>query len=118
MLSSPRKTSAPIMNACSFIADPPSATRCLASCRQYQALMPGWDFQSVQSNEQVPIAQPYRWSWAEVLRPMMVKAYDVVDPVKAERRNLIMSNPGLKRAATTQTLIAAVQGVLPGEIAP
>lgn len=76
-----------------------------------QALMPGWDFQSAQSNEPVPVEVPYRWSWADVLRPMMVKAYDVVDPVKAERRNLIMSNPGLKRAATTQTLIAAVQGV-------
>jgi gentisate 1,2-dioxygenase len=83
-----------------------------------QALMPGWDFQSVQSNEPVPVEVPYRWSWADVLRPMMVKAYDLVDPVKAERRNLIMSNPGLKGAATTQTLIAAVQGVLPGEIAP
>jgi len=83
-----------------------------------RALMPGWDFQSVQSNEPVPIKVPYRWSWADVLRPMMVKAYDLVDPVKAERRNLIMSNPGLMRAATTQTLIAAVQGVLPGEIAP
>ncbi len=83
-----------------------------------QALMPGWDFQSVQSNEPVPVEVPYRWSWAEVLRPMMVKAYDLVDPVKAERRNLILMNPGLKRAASTQTLIAAVQGVLPGEIAP
>ena len=83
-----------------------------------QGLMPGWDFQSVQANEPVPVEVPYRWSWAAVLRPMMVKAYDLVDPVKAERRNLIMSNPGLKRAATTQTLIAAVQGVLPGEIAP
>jgi gentisate 1,2-dioxygenase len=69
-------------------------------------------------NEPVPAEQPYRWSWAETLRPMMVKAYELVDPVKAERRNLIMVNPGLKRAATTQTLIAAVQGVLPGEIAP
>src|SRR2546428_94585 len=83
-----------------------------------RALMPGWDFQSVQSNEPVPVEMPYRWSWSEVLRPNMVKAYDLVDPVKAERRNLIMSNPGLERAATTQTLIAAVQGVLPGEIAP
>src|SRR6266568_198116 len=81
-----------------------------------QALMPGWDFQSVQSNEPVPVELAYRWSWADVLRPMMVKAYDVVDPVKAERRNLIMANPGLKgRGATTQTLIAAIQGVLPGE---
>jgi gentisate 1,2-dioxygenase len=82
------------------------------------ALMPGWEFQGGVADAPVPAEQAYRWSWSEVLRPMMVKAYDVVDPVKAERRNLIMSNPGLKRAATTQTLIAAVQGVLPGEIAP
>jgi gentisate 1,2-dioxygenase len=82
------------------------------------ALMPGWEFQSVQSNEPIPVEHPYRWSWAEVLRPMMVQAYAVVDPVTAERRNLIMANPGLRRAATTHTLIAAVQGVLPGEIAP
>jgi gentisate 1,2-dioxygenase len=85
---------------------------------QRQGLMPGWEFQSVLSDHPIPLEQAYRWSWAEVLRPMMVKAYDLVDPVKAERRNLVMVNPGLKRAATTHTLIAAVQGVLPGEIAP
>src|SRR5262245_59325109 len=82
------------------------------------ALMPGWEFQSAMPNEPVPLARPHRWSWTEALRPMMVKAYDLVDPVKAERRNLILVNPGLNRAATTQTLIAAIQGVLPGEIAP
>jgi len=82
------------------------------------SLMPGWELQSVIGNEPVPAEQAYRWSWAEVLRPMMVKAYDVLDPVKAERRNLIMVNPALKRPATTHTLVAAVQGVLPGEIAP
>jgi gentisate 1,2-dioxygenase len=81
-------------------------------------MMPGWEFQSVQSNQPIPVEQPYRWSWAEALRPMMLKAYDLVDPVKAERRNLILVNPAFKRAATTHTLIAAVQGVLPGEIAP
>jgi gentisate 1,2-dioxygenase len=83
-----------------------------------QALMPGWEFQSAMPDEPIPLEQAYRWSWTEVLRPMMVKAYDVVDPIKAERRNLIMVNPGLKGAATTPTLVAAIQGVLPGEIAP
>ena len=82
------------------------------------ALMPGWEFQSAMPDAPIPREQAYRWSWAEALRPMMVKAYDLVDPVKAERRNLILVNPGLKGAATTHTLIAAVQGVLPGEIAP
>ena len=37
-----------------------------------QALMPGWDFQSAQSNEPAPVEVAYRWSWADVLRPMMV----------------------------------------------
>ena len=77
-------------------------------------LMPGWNFQGAQVNEPVPAERAYRWGWAETLRPMMVKAYDLVDPVKAERRNLILVNPGLQRAATTQTLIAAVQGVATG----
>src|SRR6266852_4153205 len=54
------------------------------------ALMPGWEFQGGMATA----------------------------PVTAERRNLIMANPGLKRATTTETLIAAIQGVLPGEIAP
>ena len=81
-------------------------------------LLPGWEFVGGIPNAPVPVEQAYRWSWTETLRPMMVKAYDVVDPLKAERRNLIMVNPGLKRVATTQTLIAAIQGVLPGEIAP
>jgi gentisate 1,2-dioxygenase len=57
-----------------------------------QALMPGWDFQSAQSNEPVPVAVPYRWSWADVLRPMMVKAYDVVDPVKASYKTVPRSS--------------------------
>jgi len=82
------------------------------------ALMAGWEFQSGMPNEPVPVARAHRWSWCAALRPMMVKAYDLVDPVKAERRNLILVNPGLNRAATTETLIAAIQGVLPGEIAP
>ncbi len=82
------------------------------------ALMPGWEFQSAMPNEPIPLEQAYRWSWTEALRPMMVKAYDVVDPIKAERRNLILANPGLKRAATTQTLVAAIQGVLPGRDRP
>jgi gentisate 1,2-dioxygenase len=83
-----------------------------------QALMPGWEFQGGLPNEPIPAEQAYRWSWAETLRPLMVKAYAVVDPRTSERRNLILMNPGLKHAATTQTLIAAIQGVLPGEIAP
>ena len=53
-----------------------------------QALMPGWDFQGAQVNEPVPVEQAYRWSWADVLRPMMVRAYELVDPVKIGRAHV------------------------------
>jgi len=33
-------------------------------------LMPGWEFQGGVSDAPVPAEQAYRWSWAEVLRPM------------------------------------------------
>ena len=99
------------------VGDDP-ALRAFSVAARSRELWPGWEFVGGIPDEPVPVEQAYRWSWAETLRPMMVKAYDVVDPIKAERRNLIMANPGLGRAATTQTLIAAIQGVLPGEIAP
>jgi len=91
------------------VGDDP-ALRAFSQAARSRDLLPGWEFVSGIPNEPIPIEQAYRWSWVEVLRPMMVKAYDVVDPVKAERRNLVMMNPGLKRPATTQTLIAAIQG--------
>jgi len=99
------------------VGDDP-ALRAFSQAARSRDLLPGWEFVGGIPNEPIPVEHAYRWSWTEVLRPMMVKAYDVVDPVKAERRNLVMMNPGLKRPATTQTLIAAIQGVLPGEIAP
>ena len=52
------------------------------------ALMPGWEFQGGMATAPVPAEQAYRWSWSEVLRPMMVKAYDVVDPVKIGRAHV------------------------------
>jgi gentisate 1,2-dioxygenase len=99
------------------VGDDP-ALRAFSAAARGRGLWPGWEFVADIPNEPIPVEHAYRWSWAETLRPMIVRAYDVVDPVKAERRNLIMANPGLGRAATTQTLIAAIQGVLPGEIAP
>lgn len=106
-----------VERAVAQVGDTPELRAFSAEARSH-SLMPGWEFQGGMPNEPIPVEQAYRWSWAEALRPMMVRAYDVVDPRKSERRNLILMNPTLKRAATTHTLIAAIQGVLPGEIAP
>jgi gentisate 1,2-dioxygenase len=83
------------------------------------ALLPTWEFfQNAPPPQPVARERPFSWSWTEVLRPMMEEAFAVVDPSKAERRNLLLQNPGLSFAGTTHTLIAGVQGVLPGEVAP
>jgi gentisate 1,2-dioxygenase len=59
--------------------------------------------------------QPYRWRWSE-LRPQALRALDLVGTQEAERRVICCVNPGTGRGATN-TLVANVQVVGPGEIA-
>lgn len=57
------------------------------------------------------------WSWQE-LRPQLLRSGEVVTAAEAERRVLMLLNPGLKgRVATTTTLYGGLQLILPGEIA-
>jgi len=59
---------------------------------------------------------PYMWRWS-VLESVIKESGDAV-PVGDERRALQLFNPGLGgRWATTNNLIAAVQVLLPGEVA-
>ncbi len=119
MLGEQKTTPTETGRAVAQVGNDPEILKLSEECHR-QALMPGWEFQSGMPREPIAETRPYRWSWAEVLRPMMLKAYDVLDPVTAERRNLVMVNPAFprERRGTTHTLIAAIQGVLPGEIAP
>jgi gentisate 1,2-dioxygenase len=62
-------------------------------------------------------ARPYLWRYAE-LRPHLLRAGELVSTKEAERRVLMLLNPGLEgAAATTPTLFAGMQLLLPGEIA-
>ena len=62
-------------------------------------------------------AAPHVWSWKD-LRPQALKAAELVGTEQAERRALMLLNPGLSgRVATTNSLFAAFQIVLPGEVA-
>ena len=65
-----------------------------------------------------PREQVVRWSYNE-LRPLLMEAGEVVTAAQAERRVLILENPGLPdgRRATT-SLYAGLQLVMPGEVAP
>jgi gentisate 1,2-dioxygenase len=62
-------------------------------------------------------ARPYLWRYAD-LRPHLLRAGELVSTTEAERRVLMLLNPGLEgTAAATPTLFAGMQLILPGEIA-
>lgn len=62
-------------------------------------------------------AVPYRWSWRE-LRPHLLHFSETLSLDEAERRVLMLVNPGLTDPpATVNTLYAGLQIILPGETA-
>jgi len=68
--------------------------------------------------ERVTRAVPHRWRWAEMRGPLL-EAARLVPMEQAERRVLVLRNPGLGGAyAATATLFAGFQIILPGETAP
>lgn len=64
-----------------------------------------------------PRAVPFIWRWNE-LRPYVYRAGELIGTEEAERRVVMLCNPGLDgAAAATATLYAGLQLILPGEIA-
>jgi len=61
-------------------------------------------------------AVPFVWHWRDV-RPQAMRAAELVGTEQAERRVLLLANPGLPFRAATNTLTANIQVVMPGEIA-
>lgn len=60
----------------------------------------------------------HRWTYAEA-RDYLLRAGDLISAAQAERRVLIMENPGLPGSSSaTSSLYAGLQLILPGEIAP
>ncbi len=63
-------------------------------------------------------AQPTLWRYAN-LREQVMEAGRLITAEQAERRVLILENPGLPgQSAITQSLYAGLQLILPGEVAP
>ena len=79
---------------------------------------PLWTYlQSALTSEPRTKVVPYLWSW-EQLRPQVLRAGELVSAEEAERRVIMLLNPGLEgKIATTQTLYAGIQLILPGEVA-
>jgi gentisate 1,2-dioxygenase len=58
------------------------------------------------------------WNYDEV-RPLLMEAGQVITAREAERRVLVLENPGIRgQSQITQSLYAGVQLILPGEVAP
>jgi gentisate 1,2-dioxygenase len=61
-------------------------------------------------------AVPYLWRWCD-LRPQAMRAAQLVGTQQAERRVLRLTNPELSGVSASNTLVANIQIVMPGEIA-
>jgi gentisate 1,2-dioxygenase len=85
--------------------------------RMHAAHMYGlWELASQMTAHPQPKMIPYMWRWS-LLESIIAQSGQAV-PVGDERRALQLFNPGLGgRWATTNNLIAAVQILLPGEVA-
>jgi gentisate 1,2-dioxygenase len=83
------------------------------------ALEPLWEsMAALAPPEPAAEALPFRWRYAEV-RPRLLEAGALITAAEAERRVLVLANPGLPgRHQATDTLYAGLQLILPGEIAP
>src|ERR1041384_77294 len=75
-----------------------------------------WEIASQMTPHPRPEAVAHKWSWS-LMKEVVTQSATAV-PVGDERRAMQLFNPGLNgQWATTNTLIAAVQVLLPGEVA-
>jgi gentisate 1,2-dioxygenase len=84
-----------------------------------EGLVPLWEFfKDWFTAEPRPSSRPHLWRY-ESLRPLLLESAAIIDPAEAERRVLVLENPGLKgRHLVTESLYAGLQLIMPGEIAP
>jgi gentisate 1,2-dioxygenase len=84
-----------------------------------QNMAPLWTrLKSLVPKEPAPVGVPYRWRYADV-RPFVLESADHISAKEAERRVLILENPGLRGTSQiTPMLYAGLQLIMPGEIAP
>lgn len=63
-------------------------------------------------------ARPAHWSYRDI-RPFLIESGQIISAKEAERRVLILENPGLQgQSRITTSLYAGLQMILPGEVAP
>ena len=80
-----------------------------------QHIAPAWIGGGI-SAEPRSKAVPHLWRWRDV-RPHALRAAELVGTEQAERRVLRLTNPELPGVSASNTLVANIQVVMPGEIA-
>jgi gentisate 1,2-dioxygenase len=85
-----------------------------------QHLAPLWEsLHALVTKFPVTPAVPVLWDYDNVVRAHLMEAGRMITAKEAERRVLMLENPGLRgKASVTHSLYAGIQLVLPGDIAP
>jgi len=83
------------------------------------SLAPLWEvLAALVTPEPTSAARVHRWTYS-VARDYLMRAGDLISAAQAERRVLILENPGMPgEASITTSLYAGLQLILPGEVAP
>jgi gentisate 1,2-dioxygenase len=84
-----------------------------------QSMTPLWAvFSDIITPEPKSACQPHLWRY-DTARDYLLESGNLITAKEAERRVLILENPGMRRSSKiTTSLYAGLQLVLPGEIAP
>lgn len=84
-----------------------------------KGLVPLWNFFNEWFTYEPRVAaQPHVWHY-DSLRDLLLESADIISAKEAERRVLVLENPGLQgKHLVTDTLYAGLQLITPGEIAP
>lgn len=84
-----------------------------------QNLAPLWEvLGDLVTAEPDTTTKPHRWRYDEV-RPALLEAGELISAREAERRVLVLENPGLPgEAKITRSMFSGLQLILPGEVAP
>jgi gentisate 1,2-dioxygenase len=84
------------------------------------SLAPLWEsLHSLVTRAPTTRAVPAHWDYDNVVRDFLLQSARLISAKEAERRVLILRNPGLGgEAAITQTLFSGLQLIMPGEVAP
>ena len=84
------------------------------------SLAPLWErLHAMVTREPTTKALPAHWDYDNIVRPLIMRAGGLITAKEAERRVLILENPGFKgQTRVTHSLFAGLQLILPGEVAP